>query len=469
MNSDTTKRLPALLLVLVLGASSALAQDDTGDQSEQNPTQLEDTESEQPDSETLRKQKEKNADVREAVLENLDLKEIVDESADGAEVSPQPGIEQPSQEDEELSPVEGEEEWYDRFTPVVERMQDIPYLNDRGWLHFGRVELEYAHFSKSELLSGDSGFNFRSLRSGIIKLFNNGTIVKLDIDLTDGDSNFTDMYVRFSTRLGLITLGNQKVALSFVNQTSRLARTFMEEPLPAEAFGLVRRLGAGWDFHRKRVGVHLTAFGPDLNERIGKFGYGARMYTNPTKTRWSLAHVGVSGVRESMDHDARFRARPESRVTDTFLVDTGQDADVDTQSIFSLEMAFARKNWSIRSEYFYTQWDRITQEDTNFSGYYLQANWVLTGESFQYKQGRFLRIRPDSSRGAWEVALRYSNVNLNDQDVFGGAERNTTLALNWYGPGNQLRVQSNIIYVQTDPVAGNESPLIFQIRVQVHW
>jgi len=469
MNSYTTKRLPALLLVLVLGVSSALAQDDTGDLSEETPTQLENTESEQPDSETLQEQKEKNADIREAVLENLDLKEIVDESVDRAEVSPQPESEQPSQEDEEPSPVEDEEEWYDRFTPIVERMQDIPYLSDRGWLHFGRVEVEYAHFSKSELLSGDSGFNFRSLRSGIIKLFNNGMIVKLDIDLTDGDSNFTDMYVRFSTRLGLITLGNQKVALSLVNQTSRLARTFMEEPLPAEAFGLVRRLGAGWDFHRKRVGVHLTAFGPDLNERIGKFGYGARMYTNPTKTRWSLAHVGVSGVRESMDHDARFRTRPESRVTDTRLVNTGLDADVDKQSIFSLEMAFAHKNWSIRGEYFYTEWDRKIQEDTNFSGYYLQANWVLTGESFQYKQGRFLRIRPDSSKGAWEVALRFSNVNLNDQDILGGAERNITLALNWYSPGNQLRIQSNLIHVETDAVAGNESPLIFQVRAQIHW
>ena len=469
MRSCVPKRLSTLLLVLVLVVSSALAQDDTGDLSEEIPTQLKDTGSGQPDPETSQAQKEKNADVREAVLENLDLKEIAEESFDSEDISPLPESEQPPQEDEEPSPGEDQEEWYDRFTPIVKRMQDIPYLNDRGWLHFGRVEFEYGHFSKSELLSEDSGFNFRSLRSGIIKLFDNGMIVKLDIDLTDGDSNFTDMYVRFSTKLGLITLGNQKVALSLVNQTSRLARTFMEEPLPAEAFGLIRRLGAGWDFHRKKVGVHLTAFGPDLNERIGKFGYGARMYSNPTRTRWSLAHVGVSGVRESMDQEARSRARPETRVTDTFLVDTGRDADVETQSIFSLEMALAHKNWAIRGEYFYTEWDRKTQEDTNFSGYYLQANWVITGESFQYKQGRFLRIRPDSSKGAWEVALRYSAVNLNDRDIFGGAEKNTTLALNWYGPGNQLRIQSNLIRVETDAVAGNENPLIFQVRVQLHW
>jgi phosphate-selective porin OprO/OprP len=455
--------------MLILGFSSALAQYDAGDQPQDKAERFEDAGSEKPAPETRQEQIEKGTDIREAILENLDISQVVDDSGEEEEVSPPLEGGQISQEEEELSPVEDEEQWYERFAPLITRMQEVPVLSDRGWLHFGRVEVEYGHFWSSDLLSGDSGFNLRSLRSGLVKIFDNGTIVKLDVDLTDGDSNFTDMYVRFSTRLGLFTLGNQKVAQSLVNQTSRLARTFMEEPLPAEAFGLVRRLGVGWDFHRKRVGVHLTAFGPDLNEQIGKFGYGARMYTSPTWTRWSMAHIGVSAVRESMDRDARYWARPESRLTETRLVDTGEDADVDTQTIFGLELAFAHRNWSVRGEYFYTEWDREIQEDTAFSGYYLQANWVWTGESFQYQQGKFLRIRPDSSRGAWEVALRYSTVDLNDLNVLGGEERNVTLALNWYGPGNQLRVQSNLIYVETDSVAGNEDPLIFQVRVQVHW
>lgn len=469
MYSQNPKRLIFILLVLLLGVTSAYAQDDGGGQPKTRKEQSQDTEPGNPDPVTLQEQRGKAADIREAILENLDLMEIEKETGEMVEVSPPPDSEQPTQAGEESPPVKEEQKGYDRFDPLVERIQKVPVLSDRGWLHFGRVELEYGHFSSSDLLSGDSGFNFRSLRTGIVKLFDNGLLVKLDIDLTDGDSNFTDMYVRKSNKLGMFTLGNQKIAHSFVNQTSRLARTFMEEPLPAEAFGLVRRLGVGWDFHRKRVGVHLTVFGPDLNTQIGKFGYGARLYTNPTRTRLSLAHIGVSGVRESMDQDARFRARPESRITETFLVDTGKNPDVDTQSIFGLETAFAHKNWSIRGEYFYTEWERKTQKNTNFSGYYLQANWVFTGESFQYKQGKFMRIRPDSSRGAWEVAIRYSNVNLNDQDVFGGEERNATLALNWYGPGNQLRVQSNLIYVEADTVTGTESPLIYQVRVQVHW
>ncbi len=248
MYSCTPNRLPTFLLVLVLGITPAFARDDVDEQSAVTSAQTEDLITDPTDpteSEALKEQQEKNADVREAVLENLDLKEMTDEYDDDTTDSIEPDAEKPSQQDETLVQGEEQEEWYSRFTPIVEKMQDIPYLSERGWLHFGRVEFEYGHFSKSELLEGDSGFNFRSLRSGIIKLFDSGTIVKLDIDLTDGDSNFTDLYARFSTKLGLFTLGNQKVALSLVNQTSRLARTFMEEPLPAEAFGLVRRLGLG--------------------------------------------------------------------------------------------------------------------------------------------------------------------------------------------------------------------------------
>lgn len=469
MHRQILKQLLFIVLLLHFSVISAHAQDDTPAQSVTTAEQAQDAESDNADFEKQQEEINKNADIREAILENLDLKAITEEIEEIEKIEEVLAEEEPPQKGQELPADEEPEYWYDRFKPLLKKMQEVPVLNDRGWHHFGRFEIEYGYFDSSDLLKGESGFNFRSLRSGMIKLFENGMIVKLDVDLTDGDSNFTDMYVRFNNKWGTFTLGNQKIAHSFVNQTSRLARTFMEEPLPAEAFGLIRRLGVGWDFHRKRVGVHLTAFGPDLNEQIGEFGYGARLYTNPTRTKWSLAHVGVSAVQESMDHDARFRARPESRVTHTFLVDTGRHADVETLSVYGLELAVAHKNWSIRSEYFYSEWDRKTLEDTSFDGAYIQANWVMTGETFQYKQGKFLRIRPDNSRGAWELALRYSFVDLNDKDVFGGKETNTTLALNWYGPGNQLRVQSNLIHVDANTTAGNENSWIAQIRVQVHW
>ncbi len=141
-----------------------------------------------------------------------------------------------------------------------------------------------------------------------------------------------------------------------------------------------------------------------------------------------------------------------------------------TQSIFGLELAAARKSMSFRSELFRARWDLKNGETRDFDGYYLQVNKALTGESFQYAQGKFLRLRPENRRGAWEVGLRYSHVDLRDGDVDGGRQNNTSLALNWYAPGQQLRLMANLVYVDADtPDGGRETPWYFQLRAQLHW
>ena len=105
-----------------------------------------------------------------------------------------------------------------------------------------------------------------------------------------------------------------------------------------------------------------------------------------------------------------------------------------------------------------------------FDGYYVQGTWAITGESFQYAQGKFLRLRPNSSRGAWELGLRYSSVDLRDQQVDGGKQRNASVALNWYAPGQQLRVMGNVIYADATLADGSkEDPWILQLRAQLHW
>ena len=403
------------------------------------------------------------ADIRDAINENL----VSPISGDETAAEPPP---------EELvvpeKPVQGEEPWYRRFesaTKTVQSLPDLlPGLRGRGWIHFGRVEGEYAYFTGG-VLDDETGFNFRSLRGGLIRQLNDTTTLKFEIDATDGDSNWVDLWARFRTRWGVFTVGNQRVAQTLVNQTSRLSRTFMEVPLPADAFGLGRRLGAGWDMHRWKLGGHLTVFGRDMNEDIGKFGYGGRFYLNPTKTRFSMFHLGLSAVQEKMDRDARFRAYPETRVTDIRLIDTGRHSEVDTQSIVGLEVAAARDSYSFRSEYFVAEWDRGDLKDPRFKGFYLQANWAVTGEAFKYAEGKFLRIRPERSIGAFEIAIRYSRLNLNDLNIRGGEQRNTSIALNWYGPGNQLRVQSSLIHYATDEIAGNEDDYVAQIRCQIHW
>jgi len=345
----------------------------------------------------------------------------------------------------------------------------VPFIRDRGLIFFGRTEIDFTYYS-SGILSDDTGFRIRSLRAGLANTYKYNLSMKVEIDLTDGESNFADLYLRHRhKRWGLLTIGNQRVAQTLVNQTSRISRTFMEEPLPAEAFGLGRRLALGWDMNKPRGGLHLTAFGPDLNGSIGDSGFAGRIYLNPTRSHFSVFHVGASYVAENMSRKTRFYSHPESRVTDQRLVDTGIYDDIKHQMIGALEVAGARDSFMFRSELFRATWERQNVKDPVFSGFYVQASWVLTGESFQYTQGKFLRVRPQNPRGAWEVAARFSRVDLNDEDVTGGAEKNLSVGVNWYAPANQFRVMANLIFVRTDEYAGNEDPTILQFRAQFHW
>jgi len=466
------------LLMLLLAGGSVWAQDTTD--------VVSDEEAEKARGEEI----EATIRLRESINENLDTLPEDAKSADDvkkAEAEYPPTGQQNEPDLEPRDPGDGtseltfrEKSFHDHWHSIPDYLQAIPvflqsvpervpFIRDRGLIFFGRTEIDYAHYS-SGITKNDSGFRIRSLRVGLAKAFEHNLSIKAEIDLTDGDSNFADLYGRYRhKKYGLFTAGNQRVAQTLVNQTSRISRTFMEEPLPAEAFGLGRRLALGWDLHKKKGGIHATLFGPDLNGSIGDSGYASRAYFNPTRDQFNLLHIGASFVLENMSRKTRFFSHPESRVTEERLVDTGIFEDISEQRISALEVAGAKDSFMFRAEFFRAKWYRKTNDNPVFKGFYVQASWILTGETFKYTQGKFLRIRPQNPRGAWEAAVRFSRVDLNNQTIKGGEEKNLTLAVNWYAPANQFRVMSNLIFVRTDEYAGDESPTIFQLRAQFHW
>jgi phosphate-selective porin OprO and OprP len=117
----------------------------------------------------------------------------------------------------------------------------------------------------------------------------------------------------------------------------------------------------------------------------------------------------------------------------------------------------------------------------DFSAWYLQASWVITGESKAYvaSTGTFSIPKPskplslaNGGWGAWEIAVRYSDTDLNDgandtsglltgwtnagvktytfyNAVRGGEQRNVALGINWY-PNNALRFQLDYMWIDID-------------------
>jgi phosphate-selective porin OprO and OprP len=110
-----------------------------------------------------------------------------------------------------------------------------------------------------------------------------------------------------------------------------------------------------------------------------------------------------------------------------------------------------------------------------FNGWYVQTAWSITGEPRPYREDRgvFDGVRParnfgDGGWGAWELAARYSGMDLSDEDIDGGRQRSASLGLNFY-PNPMLRASANVIQVldvDGGPFDG-DTPTLWQLRLQL--
>ncbi len=109
-----------------------------------------------------------------------------------------------------------------------------------------------------------------------------------------------------------------------------------------------------------------------------------------------------------------------------------------------------------------------SSEDLQFTGSYIYASWFLTGEKRPYKASRgvYGRIKPLNPNGAWELALRYSVIHLNDNIINGGEASNITFGVNWYSTP-KTRFSMNYIHVETDKNNVYGNPDILQFRTQI--
>ena len=141
--------------------------------------------------------------------------------------------------------------------------------------------------------------------------------------------------------------------------------------------------------------------------------------------------------------------RPELRIDPTTLISTGAIAGVSSAQVYSGEVAGTYGPLFVQAEYFWFNIDRTAfapMPSLKFQGGYAQAAYTLTGESRPYNSataayGAIVPANPFSLSGggwgAWEIAARYSTIDLNDQiaaatGIAGGRQTVYTLALNWY-------------------------------------
>jgi len=216
-----------------------------------------------------------------------------------------------------------------------------------------------------------------------------------------------------------------------------------------------------------------------------QLGFVGRLAGTPLHGKDWRVHVGVHGSYVDRPADASgpttagptalssesvsFSNTPELRVDGTKLINTGNIPAKHADSV-GAEFAAQKQNLLLQAEYEDFGVQRSDGlADPNFHGYYVLGTWVLTGEARAYNAQAAAFDSPivahpfNLSQRAWgalEIALRYSDMDLNykpgaagtlqtGSSIRGGDEQNLSAALNWF-PNNVVRFMLDYQHVRID-------------------
>src|SRR5262245_22863887 len=296
-----------------------------------------------------------------------------------------------------------------------------------------------------------------------------------------GRPTFTDVWVEWTDLpvLGTVRVGQWKQPFSLEVVSSFRYTTFMERSSLFQAFTPFRHIGIGaynhsddlmgtWAASYLRTGQ--DQFGGSLSTKGGN-GFAGRI----TRLAWydeqegrSYLHLGGDYyLNVPPNHSTIFRSVPEIFVGQQangpvgtagfavpgafdgtpFFVNTGTLTNVDHVHTLDLEALWVYGPLSFQAEYMPVLVDRPKAGTAFLDGIYMQVGWFLTGEHRPYDRiaGAIDRVRPfedfflvntdrglERGKGAWEVALRFSHIDLDDANISGGVMNNVTLGVNWY-------------------------------------
>jgi len=308
--------------------------------------------------------------------------------------------------------------------------------------------------------------------------------LKLTADYTSGGGlQLSDNYVTFSGwDRTLLTLGITDPAFSLESVSQSSALTFMERGLVVEA--LAESKSGGVYFLRRNpkniLNASLTLFSVSQDD-LREAGQGIVLHYvhSPISIGHARSvHVGGSFSYRwnANEENTRFRTRPEIATINDYYVDTGEIAAAERIGRLGFEASRVAGRFSWQTEVIAARVHRTELDTVDFWGAYAFVSWFLTDDSRNYNfgGGSFEKITVNSpvlegGWGAFELGFRASYVDLSDEDVIGGREKNLSLGLNWYLNWH-FRLMANMVKVLDVDRPGSEfdgeDPLSFSLRFQ---
>ena len=347
---------------------------------------------------------------------------------------------------------------------------------------FSQDAASRATFDPIQLGPIQNGADFRRVRLSAKGALaeNMNYFIQIDFGFP-GRPTFTDVWMEWTHLpvLGNVRVGQWKQPFSLEVVSSFRYTTFMERSSLFQAFTPFRHIGVG--FYNHSEDLNWTWAGSLF--RTGQDQYGSSLSTNggnglagrithlpwydePSDGRY-YCHFGGAYYYNSPPRDVvRFRSIPEIFVGEhrpngigtsgqaipgvidgtPFFVDT-LALLADNVHTFGAENLTVYGPMSFQAEAMAAVVDQQAGGTATLSGAYMQVGYFLTGEHRPYDRvaGAIDRVKPFEDffwikdgachccgLGAWEVAARWSYIDLTDGTINGGDMSNMTLGVNWY-------------------------------------
>lgn len=425
----------------------------------------------------------------------------------------------------------------------------LPLIRLSGFMQLDQGLFDQSADSRAVLGDIQDGVGFRRARLQALGMLTEFTGYTIEMDFAiGGRPSFSDVWGEQNELpfFGTVRIGQFRQPTSMDCLTSVRHLEFLERSAPFQAMDPFRRVGimayamsddemTSWAYSVYGTGLTFwngasttystlgdNRFGTQIGDKGGVSVVGRAThllyYDEPSEGRY-LLHVGtgynfsdIGGNSTNGTDASTYQARtiPAFFVGDPtglgltaagtpFILDTGR-IRAENYHLFHTELA-----GNYGPAHFQTEWMGTVMNQTSgpaifYHGAYFQCGYFLTGESCRYlKQAGVLdyNVTPYSDFfgigrhkciggwGAWEVAFRWSYLDLSADNIVPGNQlsnivgpppspnpgtlNETTLALNWWW-NRFTRVQFNWIHSMPDYDSVGSAPLdIFAARFQIEF
>ncbi len=326
-----------------------------------------------------------------------------------------------------------------------------------------------------------SHHDWRMVRPHFVGKFGKDIDWTAEFDFANPQVRMTDVFVRFSNVpwVKTVRVGHFKEPILLDQITSSANMTFPEPALPialapARSYGLMVG-GPGYDDRMTcYVGVFRSSIERPSRATTGgdAWALDGRVTALPQYEEEGrhLIHLGASASVRFPDKPVRFSSKPESVLAST-LTDTKNIAADDVE-LLGGEIGTVQGPFHMMAEVLAARVNREAGDDLWLDGFYVEAGWFLTGESRPYdrRSGIWGQVKPkknvtDGGIGAWQVAARYSLVDLTGEGTPAGARklRDVTVGVTWFLTQN-LKV--SVDWVNSNATPATRDGGMLQARVQ---